>query len=228
MENTYSILIVEDEEDICEILQFNLQSEGYKVDVVLSAEDALKKDLSKYDIFLLDVMMTGMSGFKLAEELRKKQKISVPILFLTAKNTENDKLTGFSLGADDYITKPFSVREVLARVKAVLKRAQTVVQTNENSIKIEGLELETEKKRLLVDGERVDLTPREYKIIYLLLKNKGKVFSREEILSYAWQNDGYVIDRTIDVHITRIRKKLGIYHKMLVSRSGYGYCFETN
>jgi DNA-binding response OmpR family regulator len=226
--NTPFILVVDDEDDICEIIKFNLESEGYKVDTANSAEEALQKPLSKYNFFILDIMMKGISGFKLADEIKKRKKMKAPIVFLTAKNTENDKLTGFSLGADDYITKPFSVRELIARVKAILRRPTPQEVEEHTNLKIAGLELNHEKKKLYLDGSKVDLTPHEYYIMQLLLKNTGKVFSREDILRYAWQDKVNVLDRTVDVHITRLRKKLGHYGRNIISRSGHGYCFEID
>ena len=220
------ILVVDDEEDICEIIKFNLESEGFRVDTANSAEEALQKPLSKYHLFIVDIMMKGMSGFKLADEVRNKRKIHTPVVFLTAKNTENDKLTGFSLGADDYITKPFSIRELVARVKAVMRRPGLKEVVESTSLKIAGLELDQEKKKLFMEGARVDLTPHEYYIMRLFLNNTGKVFTREEILNYAWKDDISVLERTVDVHMTRLRKKLGEYGKCIISRSGHGYCFE--
>jgi DNA-binding response OmpR family regulator len=222
------ILVVDDEEDICEIIKFNLESEGFRVDAANSAEEALKKPLTKYHLFIFDIMMKGMSGFKLADELRNKKKLKTPVVFLTAKNTENDKLTGFSLGADDYITKPFSVRELIARVKAILRRPNPLEAPGPANVKIAGLELDHEKKKLFMDGARVDLTPHEYYIMMLLLNNTGKVFTREEILNYAWKDNINVLERTVDVHMTRLRKKLGEYGKYIISRSGHGYCFEID
>jgi two-component system alkaline phosphatase synthesis response regulator PhoP len=221
-----AILVVDDEEDICEIIRFNLESEGYRVDTANSAEEALQKQLVKYQLFILDIMMKGISGFKLADEIRKKRKLTTPIVFLSAKNTENDKLTGFSIGADDYITKPFSVRELIARVKAVMRRPNPQELVEHVNLKITGLELDQEKKKLFMEGLKIDLTPHEYYIMLLLLKNAGKVFTREEILNYAWKENINVLDRTVDVHITRLRKKLGDYGKYIISRSGHGYCFE--
>ena len=220
------ILAVDDEEDICEIIKFNLESEGFKVDTATSAEEALGKKLDDYSLFVLDIMMKGMSGFKLADEIRKKRKPGPPIIFLTAKNSENDKLTGFALGADDYITKPFSVRELVARVNALLRRIDSRQDPDDKTIKISGIKLDWHKKKLFIEGHKIDLTPHELNIMQLLLKNYGKVFNREEILDYAWKENINVVDRTVDVHITRLRKKLGSYGKYLVSRSGHGYCFE--
>jgi DNA-binding response OmpR family regulator len=222
----FCILAVDDEEDICEIIKFNLEAEGYRVETSLSAEEALKRPLKKYHLFILDIMMQGMSGFRLADEIRNKRKLQTPIIFLTAKNTENDKLTGFSIGADDYITKPFSVRELVARVKVIMRRSGSRQSVDLSNIKIAGIELDQVKKRLRIDGVKVNLTPHEYQIMLLLLKNTGKVFTREEILNYAWKEHSYVIDRTVDVHMTRLRKKLGEYGKYIISRSGHGYCFE--
>jgi DNA-binding response OmpR family regulator len=220
------ILVVDDEEDICEIIKFNLESEGFRVDTANSAEEALQKQLRKYQLFIFDIMMKGMSGFKLADEVRNKKMLKIPVIFLTAKNTENDKLTGFSIGADDYITKPFSVRELIARVKAVLRRPSPIEDDEEVSLKIDELELNQEKKKLYVKGNKVDLTPHEYYIMKLFLNNPGKVFNREEILNYAWEENINVLDRTVDVHITRLRKKLGEYGGKIIGRSGHGYCFE--
>jgi two-component system, OmpR family, alkaline phosphatase synthesis response regulator PhoP len=224
----YRILIVDDEEDICEILKFNLESEGYIVDTVNSAEEALALKIDKYHLFLLDVMMKGMSGYKLADEIRKRKKIVTPIIFITAKNSENDKLTGFSLGADDFITKPFSVKEIVARVKAVIGRAEgRGSKTQEDVIQVAGIELDADKKRLTIDGKREDLTPIEFQLLYMLLKNPGRIFDRDQILDSIWR-DVTVTERTVDVHVTRLRKKLGDYGKYLVTRKGYGYCFEID
>jgi two-component system alkaline phosphatase synthesis response regulator PhoP len=225
---TYRILIVDDEEDICEILKFNLESEGYVADTVNSGEEALALKIEKYQLFLLDVMMKGMSGYKLADEIRKRKKINTPIIFITAKNSENDKLTGFSLGADDFITKPFSVKEILARVKAIVRRAESRENKNpEDIIKIAGIELDLEKKRLKIDGQREDLTPIEFQLLFMLLKNPGRIFDRDQILDFIWR-DVSVTERTVDVHVTRLRKKMGDYGKYLVTRKGYGYCFEMD
>lgn len=225
--NAIHILVVDDEEDICEILKFNLESEGYLVDAVTSSEEALRRKLEKYQLFLLDVMMKGMSGYRLADEIRKRRSIETPIIFITAKNTENDKLTGFSVGADDFITKPFSIKEVVARVKAVLRRSELLPAEApaEASIKLLGIELDVERKRLMVEGQRKDLTPIEFQLLQILMKNPGRIFGREQFLNHVWR-DVNVTDRTVDVHITRLRKKLGSYGKLLVTRKGYGYCFE--
>jgi len=154
--------------------------------------------------------------------------MNAPIFFITAKNTENDKLTGFSVGADDFITKPFSIKEVVARIKAVLRRSDGINEaiTDPVKIRIDGIELDIEKKRLIVDGEKEDLTPIEFQLLYILMKNPGRIFGRDQILNNIWR-DVNVTDRTVDVHITRLRKKLGNYENYLVTRKGYGYSFDT-
>jgi two-component system, OmpR family, alkaline phosphatase synthesis response regulator PhoP len=220
------ILIVDDEEDLCEILQYNLSNEGYKTEIAHSAEDALKKSLHTYDLLILDVMMGPMSGFKLADKLRKEMDNNVPVIFLTAKDTENDKLTGFSLGADDYITKPFSVNELTARVKAVLKRSDFSKPKGAATTKFGDIELDTVKKRLIIDEEKIELTKKEYEILKLLLENQSRVFSREDILMRVWGGDVIVTDRTVDVNITRLRTKLGKFGSSLKNKTGYGYFFE--
>lgn len=220
------ILIVDDEEDLCEILQYNLSNEGYKTDIAHSAEEALKKPLEKYDLLMLDVMMGPMSGFKLADKIRKEMGNNVPVIFLTAKDTENDILTGFSIGADDYITKPFSVNELTARVKALLKRTNSVKSRNQPIAKFGEIELDTARKRVIINNEKIELTKKEYEILRLLLENQTKVFSRENILSIIWGNDVIVTNRTVDVNITRLRTKLGKYGPNLKNKTGYGYFFE--
>lgn len=222
----YKILVVDDEEDLCEILKFNLEVEGYEVDTANSAEEALQMNLSEYNLLLLDVMMGEMNGFKMASLLRKNEKLKhIPIIFLTAKDTEDDKLMGFNIGADDYISKPFSIREVIARVKAVLRRSAE--KETPEILQFENLHIDPVKKRAFIGQEELPLTKKEFEILSLLLSHPGQVFSREEILSKIWTDEVYVLDRTIDVNITRLRKKIGEYGKHIVTRLGYGYCFET-
>lgn len=227
--NNYRILVVDDEEDLCEILKFNLENEGYEVDTANSAEEALKMDISSYHLLLLDVMMGEISGFKMANMLKKDKKTEkVPIIFITAKDTENDTVTGFNLGADDYISKPFSLREVIARVKAVLRRtAGAGAEKKPERLTYQSLVIDVTKKKVSIDEEEVSLTKKEFEILLLLVQNKGRVFSREDILAKIWSDEVYVLDRTIDVNITRLRKKIGAYGKCIVTRLGYGYCFET-
>ena len=227
--NDYRILVVDDEEDLCEILKFNLENEGYLVDTANSAEEALKLDIGAYSLLLLDVMMGEISGFKMANMIKKNKKTAhIPIIFITAKDTENDTVTGFNLGADDYISKPFSPREVIARIKAVLRRTATI-ETEQVPERIihESLVLDITKKKVSIEDKEISLTKKEFEILFLLLQNKGRVFSREDILGKIWSDEVYVLDRTIDVNITRLRKKIGIYGKKIVTRLGYGYCFEA-
>lgn len=221
------ILVVDDEEDLCEILQFNLESEGFAVGTAHSAEEALKILSDGYDLLLLDVMMEGMSGFKMAGILRKEQHCDIPIIFLTAKDTENDMLTGFSIGGDDYIPKPFSVKEVTARVKAVLKRAgHRELPEKKKIIRAGELTIDLNGKNVYLGNRPIPLTKKEFEILALMACSPHRIFSREDILGNVWQEDGYVLERTVDVHITRLRKKLGEAGKHIANRSGYGYCFE--
>ena len=226
--NDYRILVVDDEEDLCEILKFNLENEGYIVDTANSAEEALMMNLTNYHLFLLDVMMGEISGFKMASMIKKnKDTVHIPIIFITAKDTENDTITGFNIGADDYISKPFSLREVIARVKAVIRRTAIVKEKGkEEELSYKGLSLNVTQKKVCIDGNEVSLTKKEFEILLLLLQNKGRVFSREDILGKVWKEEVFVLDRTIDVNITRLRKKVGEYGKCIVTRLGYGYCFE--
>lgn len=223
-----SILIVDDEADIREILQFNLENEGYDIDLAESAEEAAKILSSKHKLILLDIMMGGISGFKFADQLRKEGN-NTPIIFLTAKNTENDMLTGFSIGADDFISKPFSIKEVIARVKSVLKRTiKDVDSDNSTILSVNSLVIDLNQKTVYVDKNSVELTKTEFNILVLLIKNTGKIFSRTDILDKAWKDDGIVLERTVDVHIARLRKKIGSYGDLIVNRTGYGYTFNTD
>lgn len=228
------ILVVDDEEDICEILQFNLGSEGYDVDVAYSAEEAIPMVQSNgYSLILLDVMMGGMSGFRMAEHLRKDLSIDVPIIFLTARDQENDMLTGFSLGADDYMSKPFSVKEVQARVKAVLRRSSDSGRSRSagdhdvrEEVRCGDIRIEMFSKSVYVGDTQVQLTKKEFEILLILVSSPSRIFSRAEILDKVWSDDVYVLERTVDVHITRLRKKLGDYGRHIVNRSNYGYMFD--
>lgn len=219
---------------MCEILKFNLEREGYSVDVAYSAEEALAYDIGKYDLAILDVMMDELSGFGLARILRKRpETASLPIIFCTALDGEADKIKGFDIGADDYISKPFSIAEVVARVRSVLRRSSKRPQqnnesspTNEGIITFQGLEVNTLRKVCTVDGEEVALTRKEFDILSLLLSNRGTILSREQIMKRVWSDEVVVLDRTIDVNITRMRKKLGQYGAHIVTRTGYGYGFE--
>ena len=227
MEENYRILIVDDERDLCEILQFNLESEGFKIDIAHSGEEALQKQLNLYNLILLDVMMQGISGFKTANIIRKELSLSVPIIFLTAKGEENDILTGFNVGADDYISKPFSIKEVVARIKAILKRESKTNQEEKVVVYLD-LKMDLKKKSVEIEGANINLTRKEYEILALLLKNPAQYISREDILKRIWNDDVIVTERNVDVNIARLRKKIGSYGKYLKGKSGYGYCFQQH
>ncbi len=229
MDNTYRILVVDDEQDLCEILKFNLETDGYTVETANSAEEALQMDIKSFDLLLLDVMMGGMSGFAMAKKLKADPETKdIPVVFLTARDTENDTVTGFNLGADDYISKPFSIREVLVRIRAVLRRtAEKNGEQQSNVLRYQGLELNLDKKTVSIDGEDVPFTKTEFEILHLLLDEKGRVFSRQELIDRIWPKDVLVLDRTVDVNITRLRKKIGKFSKCIVTRLGFGYYFDA-
>lgn len=224
------ILIVDDEADLREILQFNIQSWGYDTLCAESAESALEiiRSGESIDLILLDVMLPGMSGFKLASIIRGEMNLSTPIIFLTAKISENDMLTGFSAGGDDYITKPFSINEVRARIQAVLKRSTGTSDTaQEQTIRLQSLMLDPVAQKAFVDGKEVALSKKEYDILHLLAANPGRCFSRGEFLEMLWKDSPYITERTVDVHIARIRAKLGAKCKDLITnRIGFGYCIN--
>src|SRR5690606_1902228 len=217
--NTSKILLVDDDQNISEILEFNLRNEGFKVKAVSSAEEALEQPISEYQLILLDVMMGGMSGLKMAQTLRDKN-IHIPIIFLTAKDTENDMLTGFSVGGDDYIPKPFSIKEVIARIRAVLKRnlqhSQMIVE--KSVLKVGPISIDLNLKEVLIGNQKIALTKTEFELLALLVQNADTIFSRDKIINQVWE-DAYVNERTVDVHITRLRKKLGPYGEAITNRS---------
>jgi len=224
MENR--ILIVDDEAGIREILQFNLENAGFEVDCASSAEEALEILDNRHSLILLDVMMGGMSGFMMAEVLRKERDNQIPIIFLTAKSSENDLLTGFSSGGDDYISKPFSIQEVIVRVKAVLKRSAAVSQTG-NMLEVGAVKIDIQNKMVYVNGEAVVFSKKEFEILSLLASHPGQIYSRDDMITELWKDAPYVLDRTVDVHIARIRSKLGTCKNYLTNRTGYGYVFNA-
>lgn len=226
MEGKYKILIVDDEQDLCEILQFNLESEGFIIDIAHTGEEALKKPLEEFDLILLDVMMGGISGYKAANIIRKEKKLTLPIIFLTAKGEENDILTGFNVGGDDYISKPFSIKEVVARIKAILKRGK-IKKEDSNQIVFNNLKVDLTKKSTSISDETINLTRKEFEILSLLLKNTGQYISRDEILKRIWHDDVIVTERNVDVNIARLRKKIGNYGANIKGKAGYGYCFQN-
>lgn len=227
------ILVVDDEQDICEILQYNLENEGYEVDVANSAEEALQLPLADYALILLDVMMAEMSGFQMARRLKDvPDTAAIPIIFITALDDEDNMVKGLNIGGDDYIAKPLSMKEVKARVKAVLRRSASTNKPTESSkeqadtILYEGITLCLDSKTATLDGNDLPLTRLEFELLSLLLQNPNRVFPREELLKRCWPQDAYVLDRTVDVNITRLRKKLGSYGNQIKTRIGYGYIFE--
>lgn len=227
MVNNHSILVVDDERSLCDVLKLNLELEGYSVDVAYSAEEALKLHLETYSLILLDVMMEEISGFEMVKTLRSDDKLrTIPIILCTAKDTEQDLVEGFSGGADDYIKKPFSMKELLLRVKSVLRRSVEQHKAINRQIVFQTLVLDLEKKECRIDGVEIPFTKKEFGILWLLLTNAGKIFSREEILEKVWEDDVYVVDRTIDVNINRLRKKLGVYGNNIITKQGYGYGFK--
>ena len=228
MEQKYKILVVDDEQDLLEILKFNLETEGYEVETAASAEEALTLDIGLFNLMLLDVMMGGMSGFAMARKLKDNPATAaIPIIFLTARDTENDTLTGFSLGADDYISKPFSIREVLVRVRAVIRRTADPATTQANVLRYQGIEMNLDKKTVTIEGADVPFTKTEFELLHLLLEERGRVFSRQELIDRVWPKDVLVLDRTVDVNITRLRKKIGPFAKCIVTRLGFGYYFDA-
>lgn len=226
MEGKQCILVVDDENDICEVIKLNLELNGYAVDTASTAEEALKKDLSQFSLLLLDVMMGEMSGYELTKKIREDNKFaSLPIILCTAKDQESDVETGFLSGADDYIKKPFSMKELILRVQSLLRRCQNS-QQQKSILSYQGLIIDRNMKSCEVDGVNVPLTKKEFDILELFLSSPEIIFSREEILDKVWEEDVLVIDRTIDVNINRLRKKLGEYGKNIITKSGYGYGFK--
>ena len=221
------ILVVDDEAGIREIIQFNLENAGFEVDCASSAEEALEKLGQEHCMILLDVMMSGMSGFRMAEVLRKEKNNQIPIIFLTAKTDQNDLLTGFSAGGDDYIPKPFSINEVIARVRAVLKRTERTVESNSSDmIEAGAVRIDVSRKLVYVEGESVVFSKKEFEVLTLLASHPGQIYSREDIINELWKDAPYVLDRTVDVHIARIRSKLGNCKNYIVNRTGFGYIFN--
>lgn len=230
MDSTTSILVVDDEETLREALCFNLEAEGYRVDMAASAEEALSLDLSQYSLVLLDIMMGDISGLQLARIMKSNPSTaSVPVIFCTAKDSEDEMIAGLDLGADDYITKPYSLRTLLARVRTVLRRTSAgKTADRHDTVSYKGLVLSEATKTCTVDGREVKLPKKEFEILMKLLLNPGRIFSREELLSEIWPDEVIVLDRVVDVNITRIRHKIGIYGKNIVTRSGYGYGFSAD
>lgn len=226
------ILIVDDEETLCEVLKINLENEGYDVDIAFSAEQALTLDLQQYSLILLDIMMGEISGIKMAKMMKSNVATAdIPIIFCTARDSEDDMIMGLNIGADDYIMKPYTIRNVIARVKSVLRRTTSHKNNNNTTeqprtLQVEGLRLDLEFKRCIVDGVEVKLVKKEFELLVYLVSNRGKILSREQILNHVWSDEVVVLNRTIDVNITRVRSKIGKYGSYIVTRSGFGYGFH--
>ena len=233
------ILVVDDEQDICEILQYNLETEGYEVMTAYSAEEALQLPLHEFSLILLDVMMGEMSGFQMARRLKDSPATAkIPIIFITALDGEDNLVKGLNIGADDYIAKPLSMKEVKARVRAVLRRTLNQGDRSRDSLDTsdhgpvplihgyEGITLDLNAKTVTLDGEELICTKLEFELLSFFLQHPGRVYSREDLLKYCWPQDVLVLDRTVDVNITRLRKKIGRYGKQIKTRVGYGYYFE--
>lgn len=229
---TNRVLIVDDEETLCEVLKLNLENEGYDVDIAFSAEQALSYNLCEYSLILLDIMMGDISGIKMAKMLKSDVATAdIPIIFCTARDSEDDMVMGLNLGADDYIMKPYTIRNVMARIKSVLRRTSShkiaAKSTVESAVlQVEGLKLDLDFKRCTVDGEEVKLARKEFELLVYLVSHRGKICSREQILSRVWSDEVVVLERTIDVNITRLRSKIGVYGSRIVTRSGFGYGFR--
>lgn len=230
-------MVIDDEEALCEILKFNLEKEGYEVDCAYSAEEALDGDLTPYDLFIVDIMMERLSGFDFAKRVRNDDAISTkPIIFCSALTGEDDTVMGLNIGADDYITKPFVISEVIARVRAVLRRSQVMnrlpaaepaaASIYEPDVVFKGLRIDRNAKRCFLDGEPVNLTKTEFSILLFFLTHSNRVYSRDEIIREVWNGDVVVTNRTIDTNITRLRKKIGDYGRNIITRPGFGYGFK--
>ncbi len=231
------ILVIDDEESICDIFRYNLSKEGYEVDIALSAEEALEMDLSKYQLFIVDIMMGDVSGFDFAKRLRNVSATEfTPIIFCSALNEEDEKVMGLNIGADDYVTKPFSIVEVLARVRAVLRRTNNAnnnssAQAQENSeyetdLTYKTLRIDRNAKLAYLENDALALTRTEFEILQFFLTHRNRIYSRQEIISNVWGEDIVVNNRTIDTNITRLRKKIGRYADNIVTRQGFGYGFK--
>jgi two-component system phosphate regulon response regulator PhoB len=225
------LLIVEDEDTLCEVLKLNLQNEGYEVDVAYSAEQALTYDIRNYSLILLDIMMGEISGIQMARILKAEPATAqIPIIFCTARDTEDEMIQGLNLGADDYITKPYTVRNVIARVKSVLRRTSPHTDSApveaEHILQVEDLRLDLDFKLCFIEDKEVKLTKTEFELLSYLIMHSGRICSREEILRHVWTAQVIVLDRTIDVNITRLRSKIGRYGSYIITRSGYGYGFR--
>lgn len=235
---SYRILVIDDEEPLCDILKYNLEKEGFVVDCAYSAVEALELDLTQYDLFIVDIMMEKLSGYDFVRRLRNTIGVEkLPVIFCSALADEDDKVTGLNIGGDDYITKPFIISEVLARVRAVLRRSQSVIRprgANTETLKSDlqpdvvfrGIRIDQNEKTCYIEGVEVPLTRTEFDLLLFFLNNRNRIYSREEIIHRVWPDDVLVSQRAIDTNLTRLRKKLGAYGNNIITRQGFGYGFK--
>ena len=229
------ILVIEDEVSIFEILKYNLEKEGYEVDTALSAEEALTFDLPSYSLFIVDIMMDQLSGFDFAKRLKNNDDVeNTPIIFCSALSGEDDTVMGLNIGADDYITKPFKIPELLARVRSVLRRSHVTKEIAqirkegryESDIVFRGLRINRNQKECYLDGKPLSLSRTEFDLLMFFLTHRNRIYSREEIINEVWDKNVIVTNRTVDTNLTRLRKKLGEYGKHIETRVGFGYGFK--
>lgn len=225
----YKILVVDDEENIREVIREYAEFEGHEVDEACDGMEAVEKAKAKdYDIIIMDIMMPRLDGYLACKEIRKFKQ--TPVLMLSARGEEYDKLFGFELGIDDYVVKPFSPKEVMARVNAIIKRnavSAAASGVHSDIAKFEGLEINFASRDVFIDGEKANLTPKEYDLLFFLVRNKNIALSRNKLLEEVWGYDFFGDDRTIDTHIKMLRNNLGPYRKFIVTLRGLGYKFEA-
>ncbi len=228
------ILIVDDEESICEILKYNLEIEGYNVTVASSAEEALKLNIPSFSLIILDIMMKEMNGYEFAQRLKSNPKTEfTPIIFCSALSSEDSRIKGLNIGGDDYIVKPFRIREVLARIRSLLRRTKMVrtlesqqIATQTPDIEFRTLRIDCKNKLCIINNEPVKLTKTEFELLKFFISNPNCIYTRKEIISNIWGRNNEVTERAIDTNITRLRKKIGEYGDYLTTRLGYGYGFQ--
>ncbi|HOJ38359.1 MAG TPA: response regulator transcription factor [Ignavibacteriales bacterium] len=222
------ILLVDDEKDIVEFLQYNLEKEGFEVIVAYDGEEALRRVNEMPDLIVLDIMLPKINGFDVCKRIRMNERYEgIPIIILTAKNTEIDEILGLELGANDYIVKPISPQKLIVRIKANLKKIEkSNIQFKPNQIVIGPVVIDREKYSIFIDKEEISLTRKEFDLIYYLANQQGKVINREVLLKEVWGEDIYVVERTVDVHVRKIREKLGDYANIIETVKGVGYRFK--
>ena len=221
------ILVVDDEANIRRVVREYAEFEGYEVKEAGDGMEAVEITKNEdFDVIIMDVMMPKLDGFSTCKEIKKTK--SIPVIMLSARGEEYDKLFGFELGIDDYVVKPFSPKELMARIKAVIKRSSASSPAAQHKIKFEGLEIDIAGREVYVDGQRASMTPKEYDLLFFLVKNKGLALTRDKLLEEVWGYDFFGDDRTVDTHIKMLRNSLGPYRKFIVTLRGMGYKFEEN